>query len=145
VLTRKNKIKMGINRRWRFLLISLSSILLACENNLIYFDLNSQKIIRCSDQGIRHLEIGNDSLKSYYFIKWVSNSEAPKEISLNNIDKGYKIILNGEDVIPNTSFKLTPNVLYNINHTSSGDAGPGNLQIYISKNGVTKASKFNCK
>ena len=129
---------------FKILVVGLSSLFFACENNLIYFDLDAQKIIRCKSLGIRQLSIDNDSLKTYYHLEWVGITEAPKELSLNKIDSGYKITINGVKTVPINSFKLIPDAFYTITHSSNGDGGPNEMQIFVTRNRVSKASKISC-
>lgn len=127
-------------------MIALSSFILSCENNIVYFNLDTQILKRCNNKGLKHIEIINDSLKVYYSVDWVKNQPIPTEINLNKINDGYKITLNGVKIIQNQNFTLESNKHYKIVHRSNGDANSSEINVYlIDKMKIVSADKTNCE
>ena len=90
--------------------------------------------------GIRRLSISSDSLKLYYLINWSSPRKPPTKFDITNVNKGYKITLNGIKSISTDKLKL-PNSTYKIIHDSNGDAGSNSIYIKISNQNIIPIKK----
>ncbi|WP_312076947.1 hypothetical protein [Chryseobacterium sp.] len=95
-------------------------LLISCKKPNIYFNVQSQELIECSDFGLKQVSIDNDSVNAKGFsveppilLNWNSSKNVPTKISFDNLDKRYKII---QDNQPLHNLKLMQHSRYKISY-----------------------------
>ncbi len=138
--------KIIINNKW-WLIILL--ILTSCKKPQIYFDISKQKLIECSNYGLKQVTITNDSTdeKGYAIeppieLKWNEKQSSPTEISLEDLPQSY-VIFNGDKKL--SKLELMKSSPYKISYHVIGKQD-FEIKIWTDKDGkVYKATNENCK
>ena len=113
------------------------------NTNSIYFDIDSQSVIKCNGK-ISNLNIISSDYKDDLRFRILPNKEGKSSFSFNELDCDYSIDAT-RTLINFQKFKLRPNMEYEITDISNGDCPPGTIKIRTDKNSfVVYADKTTC-
>ena len=116
----------------------------SCYTNLVYFDLETQSVIRCNGTISRLNIISTDNKDDLHF-SIMPGKKAQKSFSLKEINKDYSLETTNP-FITLKHFRLRPETEYTILHHSNGDCPDGELTIRTDKNSsIIYADKTSCK
>jgi len=120
-------------------------LLTSCYSNMIYFDMDSQSIVRC-DGKISRLYIESEDGKELWHFSVLPKKEPSKFFSIREINKNYSVkILYSSGHIDLENFKLRPEIEYKVTNSSSYDAAAGELLLKTDSNGyVIYADRTSC-
>lgn len=116
---------------------------MACNSNEICMDIKTQTLQTVDNVAIFKLYLEEKEGVRVIKIEKKKGREASDLISLTEIDTvNYNLFEVGAGDQKIRSFSFTPNSTWNIDHTSIGDAAPGELTISVDANGdIVSASK----
>lgn len=117
----------------------------SCGNsNEIYFDMESQSVVRCNSS-ILNLYIKSKDNKDYLHFSVLQGEKASIALSIKELNKKYSIDITST-FIDLKNFKLRPETEYEIENHSNGDTPNGKLTIKTDKNSsVIYADKTSCQ
>lgn len=125
--------------------VAILLLLTSCYSNSIYFDLETQSVVRCNGT-IKRLYLKSKDDKDDFLFEVCPDKKGSQSFSLKELNKNYSIqvIRNGAH-LDLQHFKLRPEMEYEIENLSNGDAAGGGLSIRTDKNGlVVYADKTSC-
>jgi len=133
--------------KWNlFIYAFILIVLISCNSNAIYFDIETQSLQSCNSKGIKRIYVEDESSTETYLISWTDTvSTAPDNIKLKNIQCGYNIYKGWKDEQINAyNFKLLPSKAYVIKRVQ-GDASSFKIKIWTDNSGnISKTSHSSC-
>lgn len=131
-----------ISLRYLFILLIAQT---SCHSNDIYFDLNAQSVITCSNIEFSKIQIISDDDSDVYIFTKLSKEKGTNDFNLVLLNKAY-ILENELGELSTDSFKLRPNMVYIITNSSNGDAASDSIHIKTDDDGkVVEASNKSCE
>lgn len=116
----------------------------SCHSNSIYFDMESQSIVRCKGT-ISNLYIISKDDKDYLHFSVLQGKKGSNVFSIIELNKNYSIDVTNT-LIDLQNFKLRPETEYEIENHSNGDTPNKKLVIRTDKNSsVIYADKTSCE